>query len=92
MVLFQSKVYRLSKNVHKSYHTQPYKASPRSMIHSDIREPSRIKDVTSTRWSMSFVDNHTRTIKKNLKSIQYLEVEYYCSNPGPNKNTSVEHE
>ena len=29
------------------------------MIHSDVWVPSRIKNVTSTRWFVSFVDDHT---------------------------------
>ena len=30
------------------------------MIHSDIWGPSRIKNVTGTRWFVSFIDDHTR--------------------------------
>ena len=30
------------------------------MIHSDVWGPSRVKNVTGTRWFVSFVDDHTR--------------------------------
>ena len=30
------------------------------MIHSDVWGPSRIRNVTGTRWFMLFVDDHTR--------------------------------
>ena len=49
--LFQCEVCQMSKHVRNSYHIQPYKAShPFSMIHNDVWGPSRIQNVTGTRW------------------------------------------
>ena len=59
--MIQCEVCQISKHVHNSYHIQPFKAShPFSMIHSDVWGPSRIKNVTGTRWYVSFVDDHSR--------------------------------
>ena len=58
---FECEICQLSKQVRSHFPFQPYKASsPFSMIHSDIWGPSRIKNVTGTRWFVSFIDDHTR--------------------------------
>ena len=58
---FQCEICQLSKHVRNSYPTQSYKLShPFSMIHSDVWGPSRINNITGSRWFVSFVDNHTR--------------------------------
>lgn len=58
---FQCEVCQFSNHVRNSYHTQPYKAShPFSLIHSDVWGPSRIKNITGTKWFVPFVDDHTR--------------------------------
>lgn len=58
---FQCEVCQFSKHVRNSYPNLPYKKShPFSLIHSDIWGPSRIKNITGTRWFILFVDDHTR--------------------------------
>ena len=58
---FKCKIFQLSKHVHSTYKTQPYKAShPFSILHSDIWGPSRINNISGARWFVSFVDDHTR--------------------------------
>nr|CAN65095.1 hypothetical protein VITISV_011639 [Vitis vinifera] len=58
---FECEICQLSKQVRSHFPIQPYKeSSPFSMIHSDIWGPSRIKNVTGTRWLVSFIDVHTR--------------------------------
>ena len=58
---FECEICQLSKQVRSHFPIQPYKASSTfSMIHSDIWGPSRIKNVTGTRWFVSFIDDHTR--------------------------------
>ncbi|WJZ96545.1 hypothetical protein VitviT2T_015220 [Vitis vinifera] len=58
---FECEICQLSKQVRSHFPIQPYKESrPFSMIHSDIWGPSRIKNVTGTRWFVSFIDDHTR--------------------------------
>ena len=60
---FESEIYQLSKQVWAHFPIQPYKVSnPFSMIHSHIWDPSRIKNITSARWFVSFIDDHTRLI------------------------------
>ncbi|KAG6696818.1 hypothetical protein I3842_09G168100 [Carya illinoinensis] len=58
---FQCEVCQFSKHIRNSYPNRSYKASqPFSMIHSDVWGPSRIKNVTGSRWFISFIDDHTR--------------------------------
>nr|KYP62171.1 Retrovirus-related Pol polyprotein from transposon TNT 1-94 [Cajanus cajan] len=46
-----------------SYPPQPYKPSqPFSLIHSDIWGPSRVNNVTGSRWFVTFIDDHTWVI------------------------------
>ncbi|KAK2452382.1 putative mitochondrial protein [Trifolium repens] len=59
--LFQCEVCQFSKHVRHSYSMLPYKAShPFSLIHSDVWGPSRIKNITGSRWFVLFVDDHSR--------------------------------
>ena len=58
---FQCEICQFSKHIRNSYPNRSYKASqPFSMIHSDVWGPSRIKNVTGSRWFISFIDDHTR--------------------------------
>lgn len=58
---FDCEICQFSKHVRSHFPIQSYKASrPFSLIHSDIWGLSRIKNVTGTRWFVSFIDDHTR--------------------------------
>ena len=58
---FQCEVCQLSKHVRNSYPQQPYKSSqPFSIIHSDVWGPSRISNISGSRWFVTFIDDHTR--------------------------------
>ena len=58
---FHCEICQLSKHVCKPYFIQPYKPSHSfSMIHSDVWGPSKIKNITRTRWFMSFIYDHSR--------------------------------
>ena len=57
---FQCEVCELSKHVRSSYPQQSYKSShPFSMIHSDVWVPSRISNISGSRWFVTFIDDHT---------------------------------
>ena len=60
--IFIAKFSKLQKEIKKNtYSPQPYKASwPFSMIHSEIWGPSRVTNLTKTKWFVSFIDDHTR--------------------------------
>ncbi|XP_073225657.1 uncharacterized protein [Cicer arietinum] len=59
--LFQCGIYQLSKHSHKHYPPQSYKPSqPFSLIHNDIWGPSRVKNITGSKWFVTFIDDHTR--------------------------------
>ena len=59
---FQCEICQLAKHTRSSYSNHEYKSShPFSMIHSDIWGPTRIKNITGSKWFVSFVDDHTRT-------------------------------
>ena len=58
---FQCEICQLSKHTHASYSSLPYKSShPFFIIHSDIWGPSRIHNIISSKWFVTFIDNHTR--------------------------------
>src|ERR1044072_1910570 len=58
---FQCEVCQISKHTRNSYPAQSYKPSqPFSLIHSDVWGPSRVKNVTGSRWFVTFIDDHTR--------------------------------
>ena len=52
---------QLSKHTRSSYQNQTYKPSyPFLVIHSDVWEPSKINNITGSRWFIIFIDDHTR--------------------------------
>ena len=58
---FNCEVCQVSKHTRSHYPTQPYKPSqPFSLIHSDVWGPSRVKNITGSRWFVTFIDDHTR--------------------------------
>ena len=58
---FGCEICQFSKHTRSSYASISYKPSrPFVMIHSDVWGPSRVKNITGTRWFVSFVDDHTR--------------------------------
>jgi len=60
--IFHCDVCQLAKHSRNTYPTQPYKPShPFSLIRSDVRGPSKINNITGSRWFVTFIDDHTRT-------------------------------
>ena len=57
----QCEVCQFSKHVRNSYPTQPYK-SPHTfyLVYSDVWGPSRVKNISGSRWFVTFIDDHTR--------------------------------
>ncbi|RVW96855.1 Retrovirus-related Pol polyprotein from transposon TNT 1-94 [Vitis vinifera] len=52
---------RYAKHTRTVYPQIPYKPSTVfSLVHSDVWGPSRIKNISGTRWFVTFVDDHTR--------------------------------
>ena len=52
---------QLSKHHRSSFQLQPYKESKCStLVHIDIWGPSRVTNLTNTRWFITFIDDHTR--------------------------------
>ncbi|KAJ9561371.1 hypothetical protein OSB04_006531 [Centaurea solstitialis] len=52
---------QLSKHTRVPYPLRPYVSSkPFSLIHSDIWGPSRIKNISGSKWFITFIDDHTR--------------------------------
>ncbi|RVW52696.1 Retrovirus-related Pol polyprotein from transposon RE1 [Vitis vinifera] len=52
---------RFAKHTRTVYPQIPYKPSTVfSLVHSDVWGPSRIKNISGTRWFVTFVDDHTR--------------------------------
>ena len=52
--------------------------SPCTLIHSDIWGPSRVQTVSSARWFVTFIDDHTRMtwiylLKKKAEVLRCLE-------------------
>ena len=57
---FSCEICQFSKHTRSSYPSISYKPSrPFAMIHSDVWGPSKVKNITGTRF-VSFVDDHTR--------------------------------
>ena len=51
----------LAKQTKSSHPKHAYKPSkPFHLIHSDIWGPTRISNITNTRWFITFIDDHTR--------------------------------
>lgn len=91
--MFQCEVCQFSKHARNYYQIQPYKASyPFSMIHSDVWGPSRVKNITGTRWFISFVDDHmVIPYERKIRSRTNLQkFQHYGSNAISNKNINVE--
>ena len=58
---FQCEICQIAKSHKNTYPPRPYKASlPFSLIHSNIWGPSRVPNLTNTKWFISFVDDYTR--------------------------------
>ncbi|XP_073221472.1 uncharacterized protein [Cicer arietinum] len=54
-------VFEVAKHTKSHYSIQPYKSSrPFTLIHSDMWGPSRVSNVTGSRWFVTFIDDHTR--------------------------------
>ncbi|RVW29963.1 Copia protein [Vitis vinifera] len=52
---------KFAKHTRTVYPQIPYKPSTVfSLVHSDVWGPSRIKNISGTRWFVTFVDDHTR--------------------------------
>ncbi|RVW93875.1 Retrovirus-related Pol polyprotein from transposon TNT 1-94 [Vitis vinifera] len=52
---------QICKHTRTVYPQIPYKPSTVfSLVHSDVWGPSRIKNISGTRWFVTFVDDHTR--------------------------------
>ena len=79
-----------SKGHKNTYPPQPYKASRLfSMIHSDIWGPSRVPNLTKTKWFVSFIDDHTRIcwvylLKEKSETAQVFKEFHSVSNTNPN--------
>ena len=59
--LLQCEVCQLSKHVRNNYLIQGYKPSqPFTIIQSDIWGPSRVDNISGSRWFVSFIDDRTR--------------------------------
>lgn len=58
---FQCEICQLAKHHRAIFSSQPYKPSrPFFLIHSDLWGPSRVKNISGTRWFITFIDDHTR--------------------------------
>ena len=58
---FQCEICQIAKSHKNTYPLRPHKVSqPFSLIHSDIWSPSRVPNLTNTKWFISFVDDHTQ--------------------------------
>ena len=59
---YHCKICQLFKHTRNIYPSIPYKSShPFSMIHHNVCEPTRVKNIIGSRWFVSFIDDHTRT-------------------------------
>lgn len=58
---FHCEICQLAKHTRVSFPAKPYsESSPFFLVHSDVWGPSRIHNVTSTRWFITFIDDQTR--------------------------------
>ncbi|XP_059590838.1 retrovirus-related Pol polyprotein from transposon RE1 isoform X3 [Vitis vinifera] len=58
---YHCEICQFAKHTRTIYPQIPYKPSTVfSLIHSDVWGPSRIKNISGTRWFVTFVDDHTR--------------------------------
>ncbi|RVW98707.1 Copia protein [Vitis vinifera] len=58
---YHCEICQFAKHTRTVYPQIPYKPSTVfSLVHSDVWGPSRIKNISDTRWFVTFVDDHTR--------------------------------
>ena len=58
---FQCEICQIAKSHKNTYPLRQHKVSqPFSLIHSDIWSPSRVPNLTNTKWFISFIDDHTQ--------------------------------
>jgi hypothetical protein len=58
---FSCEICQFSKHTRSNYPSITYKSSkPFALIHSDVWGPSKVQNISGTRWFVSFVDDHTR--------------------------------
>ena len=58
---YHCEICQFAKYTRTVYPQIPYKPSTVfSLVHSDVWGPSRIKNISGTRWFVTFVDDHTR--------------------------------
>ncbi|RVX11422.1 Retrovirus-related Pol polyprotein from transposon TNT 1-94 [Vitis vinifera] len=58
---YHCEICQFAKHTRTVYPQIPYKPSTVfSLVHSDVWDPSRIKNISGTRWFVTFVDDHTR--------------------------------
>ncbi|RVX08140.1 Retrovirus-related Pol polyprotein from transposon TNT 1-94 [Vitis vinifera] len=58
---YHCEICQFAKHTRTVYLQIPYKPSTVfSLVHSDVWGPSRIKNISGTRWFVTFVDDHTR--------------------------------
>ncbi|RVW30563.1 Retrovirus-related Pol polyprotein from transposon TNT 1-94 [Vitis vinifera] len=58
---YHCEICQFAKHTRTVYPQIPYKPSTVfSLVHSDVWGPSRIKNISGTRWFVTFVDDHTR--------------------------------
>ena len=59
--IYKCEICQLSKHTRTTYPQRPHKPShPFSIIQSDVWGPSRVANITGSRWFVSFIDDHTR--------------------------------
>ncbi|KAJ9675533.1 hypothetical protein PVL29_024456 [Vitis rotundifolia] len=58
---YHCEICQFAKHTRTVYPQIPYKPSSIfSLVHSDVWGPSRIKNISGTRWFVTFIDDHTR--------------------------------
>ncbi|RVX07454.1 Retrovirus-related Pol polyprotein from transposon TNT 1-94 [Vitis vinifera] len=61
---YHCEICQFAKHTRTVYPQIPYKPSTVfSLVHSDVWGPSRIKNISGTRWFVTFVDDHTRVTR-----------------------------
>ena len=61
MSQFNCEVCELAKHERSVFRAHPYKKStPFTLIHSDIWGPSRVPNLSNTRWFISFIDDYSK--------------------------------
>ena len=58
---FNCDICQLAKHTRVPFKSRPYSpSSPFSLIHSDLWGPSRVPNLSATKWFVTFIDDHTR--------------------------------